>query len=156
MFTPIIWLILGTIFIIIEVVAMPGIGFLFAGFSAISLGGLITFGFINNATDLEQIAYFFFFTAVWWVILWKPLKSLLKKRRGDYQNLSDAQGVVEEEGGLVAGKVGKVKWSGTVMRARIVPNSSSAKIAKGESVWVHEQKDGILLVDTIKQENKGE
>ena len=152
MLTPTIWLILGIIFIIIEVSAIPGIGFLFAGLSAISLGGFITFGFINGATQLDQIAYFFFLTAIWWVVLWKPLKGLVKNKGGDYKNLSDAQGVVEEDGGLLAGKVGNVKWSGAVMRARIRPGSSLEKIEKGETVWIHEQKDGILLVDTTKGE----
>jgi membrane protein implicated in regulation of membrane protease activity len=156
MLSPTFWLILGTVFIIIEVSAIPGIGFLFAGLSAISLGGLITFGYINASTLADQIAYFFFITAIWWGVLWKPMKKLNRNKNGDYKNLSDAQGVVVEENGLMAGKVGSVKWSGTVMRARISPDSAHLKIEKGATVWIHEQKDGILLVDTAKHENKGE
>lgn len=147
--------ILGMVLVLVEVIAIPGIGFLFAGLAAISLGGLITYGFVEAQTIVDQIAYLFALTIIWWVVLWTPIKKFTKNKKGDgFDNLVGTYGTVDEEGGLVAGKLGHVKWSGTRMRARICPGSSVEKIENGEAIWVHEQKDGILLVDITKPENK--
>ncbi len=151
MLSPTIWLIIGAILILIEVAVLPGVGFLFAGLSAITLGGLISLELLQQTTLSWQIAYFFFLTGVWWAVLWKQLKKLTRNKGGEgYENLSGTYGIVEDEQGLIAGKMGHVKWSGAVMRARIRPDSAVEKIEKGETVWVHEQKDGILLVDITK------
>jgi membrane protein implicated in regulation of membrane protease activity len=151
MLSPEIWLAIGVVFVILEVIA-PGLGFLFAGLGAISLGGLVTFHFLEVTSLPEQIAYFFFFTIIWGVVLWKPLKKAIKHKKGGYKNLSDASGVVDDERDLTPGKVGHVKWSGARMRARIRPNSSTERIKNGEVVYVHDQQDGVLLVDTDRPE----
>jgi len=110
--------------------------------------------FVTTHTLADQIAYFFFLTIIWGVALWKPLKKLSNKNVHKYKNLSGTEAVVLEEGGLQAGRVGNVKWSGSILRAQIEPLSSVASIAKGETVWVHGQHDGVLLVDTVKPEHK--
>lgn len=141
------WLVLGIIFIIIEVFAIPGIGFLFAGLGAITLGALLTFDLMFASGWTEHIAYFFFFTTVWAVILWVPLKNTLKNKNGEgYSNIVGTSAEVTED--LISGKIGQVKWSGARMRARIIASSDEEKIPKGETVWVHENKGGILHVST--------
>jgi hypothetical protein len=64
--------------------------------------------------------------------------------------------VVLEEGGLKAGRVGNVKWSGSILRAQIIPASSTTVIPAGETIWVHGQHDGVLLVDVLKPENNSD
>ncbi len=147
------WLILGIALVIAEATIVPGIGFLFAGLAGIVLGGLLIFN-ILHVTDLtEQVVYFLLFTAVWWVILWAPLKKSMKKPKGEgYENMIGTYGEVEDERDLTPGKVGHIKWSGARMRAKIVPGSTTQRIKNGENVWVHDQKDGILLVDITKKE----
>lgn len=147
-----IWLIIGVACLLLEVMAIPGIGFLFAGLGALLLGGLLTFGFITASELTDQLVYFLFFTAVWWGILWQPLKRATKRTKGaPYENLADATGEVDDTRDLTPGKVGHIKWSGTRMRARIRPDSPTERIKNGETVWVHDQKDGILLVDITKK-----
>jgi len=140
------WLVLGVIFVLIEVLAIPAMGFLFAGIGAITLGGLIIFNFIALEGVMYHIAYFFFFTTVWAIILWKPLKKSIKSSVEDsYQNIVGTTADATEK--LEEGKVGYVKWSGTKMRARIAPDSTLKHIEKGKTVNVVGNKDGILQVD---------
>jgi len=143
------WLIIGVVSIMMEVMILPGIGFLFVGLAAILLGGILLLDFLLQPSLAEQIAYFLFFTAVWWIVLWRPLKRSIRKRAGGetYENLIGTTGVVDDERDLTQGKVGHIKWSGAKMRARIVPASETKRITNGSTVTIHGQKDGILLVD---------
>ncbi len=146
------WLILGIALIVAEATIVPGVGFLFAGLAGILLGGLLTFQFVNATELTEQIVYFLFLTAVWWAILWAPLKKSMKKPKGEgYENMIGTSGEVDDPRDLTVGKVGHIKWSGARMRARIAPNSTTERIKNGETVYVHDQKDGVLLVDITKK-----
>ncbi len=148
------WLIMGAIFVVLEVAALPGFGLLFAGLAAITLGGLLTYDVITAADILDQIVWFFAFTALWWVVLWKPLKKLIKKQPGEetYENLAGTYGTVDDERDLTEGKIGFVKWSGTRMRASLRKGASVQRVKNGETVYVHSQKDGVLMVDVVKPE----
>lgn len=148
---PIFWFLAGTILVLIEVFAIPGLGFLFAGLGAITLGGLITYGVIAEVTVAAQIAYFFLFTSIWAAILWAPLRKFSKNSKTkQFENLKGTYGSVENKEGLIAGKIGYIKWSGAKMRAAIVEGSETKSIAFGENVWVHDQVDGVLQVDVKK------
>lgn len=141
------WVLAGIVLVLIEVSVVPGIGFLFAGLGAITLGALLIFGFFEIHGWFEHIAYFFFFTTIWAVVLWAPLKRAVRNSKGEgYSNIIGDSAVTLED--LEEGKMGRIKWSGTTMRARIALDSTSKKIAKGETVWIHENKGGLLHVDT--------
>ena len=146
------WLVIGVFLIIFEVTALPGIGFLFAGLGAITLGGLLTFSLIDINGWFEHTAYFFFFTTIWAVILWTPLKRALHKNKGGYQNIVGTRAEMVEP--LTSGKIGKVKWSGTLMRARISPDCQLDKIVEGETVWVVNNKGGVLEIDIEEPEGE--
>jgi membrane-bound ClpP family serine protease len=148
---PIFWFIAGTIMVLIEVFAIPGLGFLFAGLAAITLGGLISFDVLNEVTTVAQLAYFFFFTSIWWAALWIPLRKFTKNKKGKtFENLVGTYGTVDDKNGLEAGKIGHIKWSGARMRAIIKKDSTTQKIEEGSTVWVHSQNDGVLEVDLEK------
>lgn len=145
-----VWLIIGVVFIILEVVAAPGVGLITAGLGAITVGALIAFKIISDTNILSTTAFFLFFTIVWWVVIWKPLKKSISKNSSEYSNYKGTEAIIENDGGLVEGKVGYVKWSGARMRARIHPNSTTTSIENGQQVWVHENKNGILIVDVVE------
>jgi membrane protein implicated in regulation of membrane protease activity len=148
---PIFWFLIGTALVLIEVFAIPGLGFLFAGLGAITLGGLVTYGIIAEASLATQIAYFFLFTSIWAAILWVPLRKFSKKSKSkQFENLKGTYGTVESKEGLIAGKIGYIKWSGAKMRAAIREGSTTNSIQFGENVWVHDQVDGVLQVDVEK------
>lgn len=149
------WVSMGVLLIIFEVAIMPGVGFLFAGLGALTLGSMIAFQLFIFEGWASNIAAFFCFTTIWAVILWKPLKKAIKNSKGEeYQNIVGTHAEVSEEKGLIAGKQGTVKWSGTTMRARISPDSELEEIKKGETVWVHNSKGGILYVDVKEPEKE--
>ena len=55
----ILWLAAGAIFIAIEIVGVPGIGFLFAGIAALIVGGGVEFGLFAADDYVPQFVIFF-------------------------------------------------------------------------------------------------
>jgi membrane protein implicated in regulation of membrane protease activity len=148
---PVFWFTIGVVLIVFEVAAIQGMGLLFAGLGAITLGGLINFNIINDASNAALIAYFFLFTIIWAAILWKPLKNLLHKKHGEkYNDIVGTEATIDDETGLQAGKTGNVKWSGARMRAKIVEGSTTQIIDYKTPVYIHKKADGILYVDITK------
>lgn len=141
------WALLGAVLIALEVTVAPGIGFLFGGLSALSVGILITTGVVPPASPLTiQIAYFFGLTCVWALALWLPLKGRWRKNKSrGFGDMVGASAVVEGAD-LVFGKTGKVRWSGVSMKARIARESIAKKIPKGEEVYIIGTQGNVLFV----------
>ncbi len=147
------WLIFGAIFVAFEAIAVPGIGFLFIGLAAISVGGLITFGVIDAASQIIQVSSFLGLTFIWAGILWVPMKKFQRNRKGDnYSNMIGETAIVQSEQ-LTDTEIGKVKWSGAIMRAKL-DASAGANIAKrGDEVIIKSIEGNLLtVVKTIKGE----
>lgn len=139
------WLIAGTICFFLEAMAIPGVGFLFAGFAALTVGGLLAGGLLDAANVLTQLGVFFIATAVWAAALWKPLKRLQSKN--EYQNIVGGTAIVDSEP-LEKGKTGQVKWSGTVMRARLAEDATDS-IPAGNEVKILSVKGNVLTVTSV-------
>jgi len=146
----VIWLILAVVFIIIEVSA-PGIGGLFSGVAALTLGGLLIGDIIAPENMIQELAYFFGLTIFWAAILWKPLKNIMKPKESAYSDIIGTPVTVVKED-IVKGKTGSVKWSGAVMRAKIVDSSDTEIIKEGEEIWIHDKEGTLFLVDVNKPE----
>lgn len=135
------WLLAGAVFIGIEMFGMPGIGFLFAGISALLVGGAVEIGLIAPENLLLQFALFFLFTSVSAMLLWKKLKKI---RGPVYSNMVGTEAEVIG-GGLAGTREGQVKWSGTIMRARlaedviidVLPSGTFVTISKVEGTLLH-------------------
>ena len=135
------WLIAGAVFVGIEIFGVPGIGFLFAGIAALMVGGGVELGVIAAENTLLQFALFFLTTTISAVLLWKKLKEV---RGPSYSNMVGTQ--AEVMGGGLTGKIeGQVKWSGTIMRARlaeeviidVLPAGTFVVITKVEGTLLH-------------------
>lgn len=136
-----IWLITGAVFIGIEMFGAPGMGFLFAGIAALCTGSAIEFGVVAPDDTTVQFALFFLITVVSAALLWKKLKAV---RGPSYSNMV---GTVAEVigGGLAGAREGQVKWSGTIMRARladevtidVLPAGTFVTITKVEGTLLH-------------------
>lgn len=141
-----IWVLLCGTFLALEVLAIAGIGFLYAGLAALTMGGLITANIIDAQNIMAQIAAFFGLTGLWAVILWVPMKKMLRKKGGGYNNFIGDYAVVCG-GGLTAESPGIVKWSGTTMRARIDSAYEMQEvIAEGASVIITRLDGNVLSV----------
>ncbi len=147
---PYLWLALGALFLVIEVMGATGVGFLFAGLGAIVAGIATHFGWADSA--LTQTSWFFLATVFWAIILWKPMQKFRTSSGASesFSNMVGDEAVVIS--GLQAAKAkGKVKWSGTTMNAQLAENSPLPLLG---STVIITQVDGTLL--RVKATESGE
>ncbi len=139
-----IWLIAGALLIILELVLVPGIGFLFAGLGAISVGGGLIAGWIDSLS--AQFILFFLSTAFWTALLWKPLKSFIAGKESGFDDMVGSTAVVFDQS-IEKGKMGKVKWSGTIMKCQFDPEADGLEVIAPETeVTITKVSKGILIV----------
>lgn len=112
------WLILSLILFIAEVTMFQLIGVLFLALGALLLGVLITLGIFAESSLVSQVALFLCFSGLCALILWKPLKRLKSKKGQEYSDVIGSYATVINAP-LEQGKIGRVKWSGTIMRAKL-------------------------------------
>ncbi len=144
-----IWLLVGAVFFVLEAFAISGVGFLFAACGALTLGGLLAFGVLDPALSFwMQIAWFFGTTSLWALVLWKPIKHWMRGSKHAYSNIIGTRAEVIEED-LEPGVLGKVRWSGTDMQARLVPGAIKEPVRVGAEVWIYETDGTVLLVSEL-------
>ncbi len=139
-----IWLIIGVLLIILEIVLFPGIGFLFAGLGAISVGAALVAGWIDSLS--AQFILFFLATAFWTSILWKPLQKFIAGKESGFDDMVGSTAVVFGQS-IGKGKMGKVKWSGTIMKCQFDPEAEGLEmIAPETEVIITAVSKGILII----------
>jgi len=138
----ILWLIAGAAFIALEIVGIPGIGFLFAGIAALIVGGLVEFGVLAVDETLLQFVLFFLMSITSAIVLWSKLKS---SRSPSYSNIIGTEATVAA-GGLVGNKEGQVQWSGTLMRAQLIENDGMLIVAEGAAVVIQRVEGNLVFV----------
>lgn len=140
----VIWLIVGALLVALEVFAVPGIGFLFAGLAAVTTGIVIHLELAG--TLIVQLGWFFGFTIAWAAALWKPMKKFRKSGKAhNYSNIvGDMATVINKP--LKKGFEGEVKWSGSVMSAKLAVDSNLEEVAVGTQVKITDVSGNTLTV----------
>jgi len=139
-----IWFIVGGFLILLEITAVTGIGLLFAGLGAITVGGALEAGWIE-AMHL-QFLVFFLATAVWTAVLWKPLKSFIETKGAGFDDMVGSTAIVFGQA-IEKGSMGEVKWSGTIMKCQYEPEAGNAAAVQPDSeVIISRVSRGILIV----------
>ncbi len=139
-----VWLIAGVILIIIEIILFSGIGFLFTGLGAITVGAGLVVGWIDSLSS--QFILFFLSSAFWTVVLWKPLKSFIAGKESGFEDMVGSTAVVFGES-IEKGKIGQVKWSGTIMKCQFDPEAEELEmIAPETEVIITAVSKGILII----------
>lgn len=146
-----IWLVVGGLLIAFEAMILPGIGFLFAGLGCITVGIAMLSGWIQ--TPLSQVSCFLGSTAVLAALLWVPLRRIHLQPGSGYSDMIGSIAVVGQEG-LEKGKMGKVRWSGTIMNSKLSPECGLVKIDPEREVKIVAVSGSILLVEPITEEGK--
>lgn len=139
-----IWLLTGAALLALEAFGFPGVGFLFAGLGAILVGLLVELGLIATEALVAQWAVFFLATALSAILLWQKLKRWrLNPESPQYSNIVGTEAMVTQT--LIADLEGQVKWSGTLMRARLAPGTV-AELLAGAPVIVRQVDGNVLIV----------
>ncbi len=139
------WLGAGVIFFVAEM-AMPGVGLLFFGCGALTVGMLLDFSFIAHDNTLLQALVFVVSTALWTIILWKPMqKSRIGKNKSQYHNMIGETAIVGEKG-LHKINGGEVVWSGAIMKAKLDERATVEQIESGRQVIIKEITGNTLIV----------
>ena len=141
-----IWLFVGALLIILELVLIPGIGFLFAGLGAISVGAGLIAGWIDGLS--AQLIVFFLATGAWTALLWKPLKKFIGGKESGFDDMVGSTAVVFDKS-IEKGKMGKVKWSGTIMKCQLDPEAEGLEMIDPDTeVTITGVSKGILIIRT--------
>jgi membrane protein implicated in regulation of membrane protease activity len=137
------WLIIGVMFLVIEFIAAPNIGFLFFGFGALSNAILI----YNYPILLKgQITIFGLLSLIWFVVLWWPLKKYIYNKATRQSNYSDMinKEVEVYSPTISSDKMGQIKWSGVIMNALLEQNQKEVKA--GDKVLITEVRGNVLIL----------
>ncbi len=151
------WLILGASLILAEMLLFPGMGLLFAGLAALSVGILTGIGLYAETDYLLQIGTFLVLTGIWAAILWKPLKRFGAEPSSGvtYRNIVGTTGKISSTE-LNRQDGGQVRWSGTIMQARLDEQSSRETLSKGTGVTITGIAGNILIVRANDDPPSGE
>ena len=135
----ILWLIAGVILVTLEFTMIPGVGMLFAGVAALLVGVLTeTIGI----SFTYQCVIFLAATILFIVLLYKPLRNYQSTKDANYSNMIGETATVI--GTLTPGQTGQVKWSGTIMKAKL--QSASGTLSEGQQVTITAVEGNILTV----------
>lgn len=132
----------------LEAFGIPGIGFLFAGLSAILVGGLLLAGIVGDDAHMLQFTLWFALTGSFALALWKPLKRWRGAgdgETGQYSNMVGDSATIAEAP-LRKGYPGKARWSGTVMNAELDANASVQEIPVGALAEIAEVRGTVLVL----------
>lgn len=140
------WLMAGAVLIGLEIMVLPGIGALFSGLGALTVGAALIAGVIE--TQIAQFTLFFLATGIWTVLLWKPLKQFIKGKGTGFDDMVGSTAVVYGNP-LVKGKKGQVRWSGTIMNCQLDLEESES-VDVGSEVTIAQVSQGLLIVRTGK------
>lgn len=141
-----IWLVIAVLCMAAEALGITGVGLLFAGFGAFTVGGLISLGVLSAGASLAQAVVFLAASAAWAVILWKPIQTFrLNRRSHGYSNIVGDTAYVGSAGLRRAGG-GEVTWSGTIMKAELDPSVALEKLEAGSEVTITGVKGATLVV----------
>lgn len=140
------WLVAGAVMVAMEAFAIAGVGLLFAGFGALSVALIIESDIVDETSIIAQIAWWCAMTVVWAALLWRPLKHFYHRApKQEYKNMVGSFATVGK-GGLVANQEGEVRWSGTIMRARLAKDAHVTALSEGAEVVVVDVQGVTLIV----------
>ena len=144
-----IWMIVGFLFVFIELMQLPGFGFFFLGLGGLSVSIVLASDRFAIST-FHQFIIFSIASLVWIVLLWKPLKKLnLHSFNNTYNDKFHdmiGQSVIVLHDEIMPGLLGKVKWSGTIMNASLIEGETKTAHI-GQKLFIKEIMGNVLICE---------
>ena len=148
------WLAVGIILLLLEVLGVSGAGLLHAGAAALIVGGLIQLHFLSQHFTLT---HFLTHCAIWaglacsFAMMWRVLRKPGKLRHHpEDQSVKDRLAMGEQaiicHGEIVRGSRGQARWSGAIMDAEIDPMADAVRVQDGETVEITQLQGNVLWV----------
>lgn len=148
--TSIAWLVVGFVFIAIEVFGLPSAGFLFGGLAAMLVAMLIEGHIISEDNTILAIGIWFLITACIGAFLWKPMKKWRTTKRSATSTnngmIGDRAIILNKD--LQPNELGSASWSGTIMNARL-DSVITHTIAVGSECVIVRVEGNTLILSTL-------
>jgi membrane protein implicated in regulation of membrane protease activity len=139
------WYITGGLFLMLEMFGISGIGLFFAGLGAVGTGMLFSFGLLDSTSlFMTQFGVFSALSFGFGVLLWKPFKNFMNHNAGSYHHITGNHVDIIED--LQPGKMGSVKWGGTIMRAKLAKDQTAIDYKSANQAVVDSVQDGVLMI----------
>lgn len=144
------WFMAAIVLIGYELIAGFNLLFLFfMGLSAVCLGFMTYYNFIDPNNLTAQLIIFLTLFTAFFIVFWKPIRKILNgKNHKQFQNIVGQHAEVISKD-LTKKKIGKIRWSGTEVRAKLHEDSSLDNISKGDAVEIIEIKDNTFIVKSV-------
>lgn len=147
------WLLTGLVFVTLEVLGLPSMGFLFAGLAAIIVSILIEASIISADQTVLLIGIWFLLTTIIGALLWSPMK---KWRTSKHSSTGTTNGMIGDKAtiygkDLAPNMLGSAQWSGTIMNARLHSNHQVTLNVGCEAVIVAVEGNTLILSTTNKE-----
>jgi membrane protein implicated in regulation of membrane protease activity len=138
-----VWLVVGLVSLVLEFAKLPGIGFLFIGLGALTNAILI---YIYPEFTKVQYAYFGLLSFLWLAVLWWPLKKYARSNHKK-QEVFDIVGSQAQVVSMVLepGMMGQIKWSGTIMNARL-DSSETEPVKADQTVYIKRMEGNVAIL----------
>ena len=140
-----IWLLSGVALVALEVLGASGVGLLFAGLGALTVGAAIDSQLLLPASYISQFVLFFATSALWTVMLWLPMKNHGSKTRQHFSNIV-GETAYAGGSGISKKKGGEATWSGTIMHAQLISDAAVDSVDAGTEVTIVALKGATLIV----------
>ncbi len=137
------WAIFGVFLLIAELAIGAFFLLLIMGLSAIIVSIVVFLGCIPDF--ISQLSLFSSLFIIMSIISWRRIRGYFIDKKQHYSNIIGSSAVVMD-GDLEPGRIGKIKWSGTICNA-----SSSSLIKSGSSVVIVENVGNVFFVKEGKQ-----
>ncbi len=143
-----IWLILAVILVALEIYLGFTLVFLFSALASLLVGCIVEIGLIPEDHLVFQFITFLFFTIASYILLWKPMKQFLDKKKATNPKFQNYVGQEVEviDNKLVKGETGLVKWSGSFIRARISDSDEASEYNVGTKLTVESVEENVFIV----------
>lgn len=139
------WLILGIILILKDSFILNSIFVLTFGIAAIIIAGLIATNIIAPNNYIAQFTTFAILASIFFMIIFLKRK---KHYPQNFQNIIGRKAIVCES--LNYNNIGQLKWSGTIVKAKISPKSTKKIFEIGEEVEIESVEGNIFYIKEVK------